>query len=46
MFGWPGTLNSAQTAEIAAEPVIYHGCKAAESLRLPLETHLMISGPD
>jgi 5-dehydro-2-deoxygluconokinase len=32
MFGWSGTLNSAQTAEIAAEKqVIYHGFKAAES---------------
>jgi 5-dehydro-2-deoxygluconokinase len=30
MFGWPGTLNSAQTAEIAAaKQVIYDGFKAA-----------------
>ena len=32
MFGWSGTLNSAQTAEIAAaQQIIYHGFKAAES---------------
>lgn len=30
MFGWSGTLNSAQTAEIAAEQVIYDGFKAVE----------------
>jgi hypothetical protein len=32
MFAWSGTLNSAQTAEIAAaKQVIYDGFKAAES---------------
>ena len=31
IFGWSGTLNSAQTAEIAAKQVIYYGFKAAES---------------
>jgi len=32
MFGWSGTLNSAQRAEIAAaEQVTYDGFKAAES---------------
>jgi 5-dehydro-2-deoxygluconokinase len=32
MFGWSSTLNSAQTAEIAAaKQVIYHGFKGAES---------------
>jgi len=32
MFGWSGQLNSAQTAEIAAaQQIIYHGFKAAES---------------
>ena len=29
MFGWSGTLNSAQTAEIATKQIIYDGFKAA-----------------
>ena len=36
MFGWPGNLTSAQTAEIAAtKQVIYDGFKAALAAGVP-----------